>query len=131
MTCPSTNSCAQLKNWLIGSKTGDTRLRAGVPADWIVGDKTGTGGRGTTRAPFTKEQQAVATIPGIPNARVWSDDRADALLARARSDVRAGEAGRAGAINVLAISGGGSNGAYGAGLSPAGPSAAAGPSSRW
>ena len=68
------------------------------------------------RVPFTKEQQAVATIPGIPNARVWSDDRADALLARARSDVRAGEAGRAGAINVLAISGGGSNGAYGAGL---------------
>ena len=69
------------------------------------------------RVPFTKEQQAVATIPGIPNARVWSDDRADALLARARSDVRAGEAGRVGAINnVLAISGGGSNGAYGAGL---------------
>ena len=43
----STKSRAQLKNWLIGSKTGDTRLRAGVPADWIVGDKTGTGGRGS------------------------------------------------------------------------------------
>ena len=68
------------------------------------------------RVPSTKEQQAVATIPGIPNARVWSDDRADTLLARARSDVRAGAAGRPGAINVLAISGGGSNGAYGAGL---------------
>ena len=68
------------------------------------------------RVPFTKEQQSVATIPGIPNARVWSDDRADALLARASSDVRAGVAGRAGAIHVLAISGGGSNGAYGAGL---------------
>jgi len=68
------------------------------------------------RTPSTKEQQAVATIPGIPNARVWSDDRADALLARAKSDGRADAAGRAGAINVLAISGGGSNGAYGAGL---------------
>jgi len=68
------------------------------------------------RVPFTKEQQSVATIPGIPNARVWSDDRADTLLARASSDVRAGGAGRVGAINVLAISGGGSNGAYGAGL---------------
>ena len=65
---------------------------------------------------FTKEQQAVATIPGIPNARVWSDDRADTLLARAKSEVLADAAGRAGAINVLAISGGGSNGAYGAGL---------------
>jgi hypothetical protein len=68
------------------------------------------------RVPFTKEQQSVATIPGIPNARVWSDDRADTLLARATSDVRAGGAGRVGAIHVLAISGGGSNGAYGAGL---------------
>ena len=29
------------------------------------------------RVPFTKEQQAAAAIPGIPNARVWSDDRAD------------------------------------------------------
>jgi predicted acylesterase/phospholipase RssA len=47
---------------------------------------------------------------------VWSDDRADALLARAKSDIRAEAAGRNGAINVLAISGGGSNGAYGAGL---------------
>src|SRR5882672_2166778 len=65
------------------------------------------------RVPFTKEQQAAATIPGIPNARVWSDDRADALLARARSEVLAG---RSGTVNVLAISGGGSNGAYGAGL---------------
>jgi hypothetical protein len=68
------------------------------------------------RVPFTQEQQATATVPGIPNARVWSDDRADALLARARSEVFAGAAGRAGAVNVLAISGGGSNGAYGAGL---------------
>ena len=39
------------------------------------------------RVPFTKEQQAVATVPGIPNARVFSGDRADALLARARSEV--------------------------------------------
>ena len=68
------------------------------------------------RVPSSKEQQAVATIPGILNARVWSDDRADALLARAKSDGRAEAAGRAGTINVLAISGGGSNGAYGAGL---------------
>ena len=44
---------------------------------------------------------------------VWSDDRADALLARARSEILA-DRGRT--VNVLAISGGGSNGAYGAGL---------------
>jgi len=64
------------------------------------------------RAPFTKEQQAVAVIPGIPNARVWSDDKAEALLERARSTAFA----RGTDVNVLALSGGGSNGAYGAGL---------------
>jgi hypothetical protein len=68
------------------------------------------------RVPFTREQQAAAAIPGIPNARVWSDDRADALLARARNDGFSGNARRNGQVNVLAISGGGSNGAFGAGL---------------
>jgi len=43
----SAASRAQLKSWLVANKTGDTRIRAGVPAGWIVGDKTGTGGRGT------------------------------------------------------------------------------------
>ncbi len=37
-----------LVDWLIGNKTGDTRLRAGLPRDWRVGDKTGSGERGTT-----------------------------------------------------------------------------------
>jgi beta-lactamase class A len=38
----------QLTQWLIGNKTGDTRLRAGLPVGWRVGDKTGTGERGST-----------------------------------------------------------------------------------
>jgi len=29
--------------WLKNSNTGDARIRAGVPKNWIVGDKTGTG----------------------------------------------------------------------------------------
>jgi beta-lactamase class A len=28
---------------MVGNKTGDNRLRAGLPRDWRVGDKTGTG----------------------------------------------------------------------------------------
>lgn len=36
----------QLAAWLVANRTGDTRLRAGLPKDWRVGDKTGTGGRG-------------------------------------------------------------------------------------
>lgn len=37
----------KLMDWMVANKTGDTRLRAGVPRDWKVGDKTGTGDRGT------------------------------------------------------------------------------------
>ena len=43
----SASSREQLTAWLIANKTGDTRLRAGFPKDWRVGDKTGTGARGT------------------------------------------------------------------------------------
>jgi len=31
-----------LQQWLVGNTTGDKRLRAGLPAGWRVGDKTGT-----------------------------------------------------------------------------------------
>jgi beta-lactamase class A len=34
---------AQLKDWMIATATGRARIRAGLPADWIAGDKTGTG----------------------------------------------------------------------------------------
>lgn len=38
----------QLVKWLIANKTGDSRLRAGLPRGWRVGDKTGAGEHGTT-----------------------------------------------------------------------------------
>ena len=38
----------QLQDWLRGNTTGNTRIRAGVPEDWKVGDKTGTGAYGST-----------------------------------------------------------------------------------
>jgi beta-lactamase class A len=31
-------------NWLIANTTGSARLRAGFPAGWVIGDKTGSGG---------------------------------------------------------------------------------------
>lgn len=36
-----------LADWLIGNTTGATRIRAGVPSSWRVGDKTGAGSHGT------------------------------------------------------------------------------------
>ncbi|HET7889645.1 MAG TPA: class A beta-lactamase [Bradyrhizobium sp.] len=38
----------RLIGWLVGNKTGDARLRAGFPRDWRIGDKTGSGEKGTT-----------------------------------------------------------------------------------
>jgi beta-lactamase class A len=38
----------QLTRWLIDNQTGGAKLRAGVPSDWRVGDKTGSGSRGTS-----------------------------------------------------------------------------------
>jgi beta-lactamase class A len=54
----------QLTQWLIGNKTGDTRLRAGLPAGWRAGDKTGTGDHGSTN----------------DIAIVWPPDRAPVLV---------------------------------------------------
>jgi beta-lactamase class A len=38
---------ARLRTWLLATETGRARLRAGFPATWKVGDKTGTGEHGT------------------------------------------------------------------------------------
>jgi beta-lactamase class A len=46
----SDGSRAQLQAWLVGDKVGDKRLRAGLPGSWRIGDKTGTGERGSTNA---------------------------------------------------------------------------------
>ena len=61
----STASKKQLTQWLLGNKTGDTRLRAGLPVVWRVGDKTGTGDRGSTN----------------DIAIIWPPDRAPVLIA--------------------------------------------------
>ena len=42
----SAASRERLTGWLVANKTGDKRLRAGMPG-WKVGDKTGTGGNGS------------------------------------------------------------------------------------
>jgi beta-lactamase class A len=40
---------AELKSWMLATETGLRRVRAGLPEDWVAGDKTGTSGLiGTT-----------------------------------------------------------------------------------
>ena len=50
----------QLLDWLRRNTTGDALVRAGVPDDWDVGDKTGSGAYGT------RNDVAVVTPPGRP-----------------------------------------------------------------
>jgi hypothetical protein len=64
-----------------------------------------------TRIPYTQHEQAAAVIPGIPGARIWADDPAIATVRRSVvSRVPAKQP------VVLALSGGGADGAFGAGL---------------
>lgn len=57
-----------LEGWMIDTRTGLNRLRAGFPADWRSGDKTGTG-----------------IVTGMPNryndvAAVWPRDHSDGFV---------------------------------------------------
>ena len=63
---------------------------------------------------FTARQQAVATVPGVPNARVWVDASRDELrkFVKSAAPVQRPEE----RFEVLAISGGAWDGAYGAGI---------------
>jgi len=78
-------SRAQLIAWMRACKTGDARLRAGLSAAWIVGDKTGTGDNGATN------DVAVIWRPGRPQPLVVTayyvdgagpGDRREAVLAQ-------------------------------------------------
>jgi beta-lactamase class A len=50
----------RLLDWLAACETGRDRLRAGLPSDWVVGDKTGTGERSAVN------DVAIITPPGRP-----------------------------------------------------------------
>jgi len=41
----STRSRQHLTDWLVGCKTGNNRLRGGLPKEWKIGDKTGNNGK--------------------------------------------------------------------------------------
>ncbi len=56
----SPESRARLVGWMVDCQTGQTRLRAGLPQGWRVGDKTGTGDGGTAN------DMAIAFAPGGP-----------------------------------------------------------------
>ena len=56
----SASSRQQLESWLVANTTGGEMIRAGVPNDWKVGDKTGRGSNGATN------DVAILRPPGKP-----------------------------------------------------------------
>ena len=66
----------QLTKWLLANTTGANRIRAGLPAAWRLGDKTGTGKYGTTndvgvafppgRAPIVIAVLSTKSVPDAP-----------------------------------------------------------------
>src|SRR5215468_4441576 len=65
-----------------------------------------------SRVAFSRAEQDVAGIPGIPDARVWADDPTGLSRTAPFSDRQR----KPRSIDVLALSGGGAEGAFGAGL---------------
>ena len=65
----SSDARKRLRAWMIATETGKRRLRAGLPTDWIAGDKTGTA--------------AAATMPNKHNdvAVIWPPNRAPVVIA--------------------------------------------------
>ena len=81
----------RLADWLRRTTTGEALVRAGVPDDWVVGDKTGSAAYGT------RNDVAVVTPPGRPplvlavmsSRTAQGADRDDALIAAAAGVVAA------------------------------------------
>lgn len=68
------------------------------------------------RTQFTAKQQSIAEIPGIPHARFWADASAADFSRVIHMKEMQTVAGEIGAMNLLAISGGAADGAFGAGI---------------
>lgn len=88
---------ALLTGWLVGNTTGDTRIRAGLPADWRVGDKTGAGGYGVVNdVGIAWPPNAAPIVLAVLSARPTLDANGDNLLIAQAATVIADELGRAG-----------------------------------
>lgn len=68
------------------------------------------------RATFTEREQAIAQIPGIPGARMWGDASPQELRIEMHMEPMIAHARRTGSMDMLALSGGASDGAFGAGV---------------
>src|SRR5262245_21744211 len=84
-------------------------------AGWALALATGAlalaGCTAAPRVPYTLQEDRQAVIPGIPGARLWADD--PSIISGRRSPVSRLKLAQP---TILALSGGGAEGAFGAGL---------------
>jgi len=72
---------AQLQTWMLGNTTGAARIKAGLPADWKIADKTGSGDYGAANdLAVVWPSQGEPVIVSIYTTQSQQD-------AKARSDV--------------------------------------------
>jgi beta-lactamase class A len=88
----SAKSRKQLIEWLSANKTSGKRLRAGLPAGWRVGDKTGTGDRGTANDvaviwPPSSRAPVIVTVY-LTGATVSADQQSAVIADVARAVVK-------------------------------------------
>jgi beta-lactamase class A len=82
-TALSAASRDQLIAWLVGCKTGDAKLRAGLPKSWRVGDKTGSGDHGSSNdaAVIWPEGKPPVIVTSYLTETVAPDDKRNAAHA--------------------------------------------------
>jgi beta-lactamase class A len=79
----SPQSRQQITAWIIANKTGDKRLRAGLPKSWRVGDKTGTGSNGEANdiAVIWPARGGPVLVTAYYAGRKGREDEGNAILA--------------------------------------------------
>lgn len=80
----STDSRRQLADWLAGNKVGGPLIRAGLPDDWRIGDRTGAGGYGSRSVIaviWPPEQRPVIVALYITETKASLDERNAAIAA--------------------------------------------------
>ncbi|UFZ05928.1 class A beta-lactamase [Bradyrhizobium ontarionense] len=72
-----------LTGWMIGCQTGGARLRAGLPKEWRIGDKTGTGAHGSSNdvAVIWPAGRAPVIVSSYLTESTASDDKRNAVHA--------------------------------------------------
>lgn len=76
-----------LKTWALGTKTGATRLKAGLPAGWTLADKTGSGRAGGTNdigVIYPKDGAPIVIAVFIAESTATKEDREAAIADVAR-----------------------------------------------